>query len=146
MSNLPVNESEVRQFIEEWFAKLDVHAPVEEVLPLVANEELVMRLPETTARGHEGFVAWYEHAINTFFDEVHTIHALRITPAPDSAKVEMVLQWQPVIWNAPAAKSTRMNFFAAQTWELKRSPATQKLFIVTYNVDYFIPAEGSDEL
>jgi hypothetical protein len=116
----------------------------------VADDELVMRLPETTAHGHSGFIAWYEHAINTFFDEVHTIHALRITPGADSAvgsaKIEMVLQWQPLVWNAPAPKSQRMNFFAAQTWELKRSSTTQKLVIVTYNVDYFIPAEVSDEL
>jgi hypothetical protein len=146
MSSPPVTEAEVRQFIAEWFAKLDVHAPTEEVLPLVADEELVMRLPETTAHGHSGFVAWYEHAINTFFDEIHTIHALRITPAQDSAKVEMVLQWEPTVWSAPEAKSKRLGFFAAQTWELKRSATTDKLCIVTYNVDYFIPVEGSGDL
>jgi hypothetical protein len=76
-----VTEAEVRQFITDWFAKLDGHAPTADLLPLVADEDLVMRLPETTAVGHAGFVAWYEHAINTYFDEVHTIHALRITPS-----------------------------------------------------------------
>lgn len=146
MANTPVTESEVKQFIEEWFARLDDHVPVEEILPLVADEELVMKLPETTAYGHSGFVTWYNHAINTFFDEVHTIHALRITPSQNSAKVEVVLQWEPVIWHAPEARSKRQGYFAAQTWLLKRSPATQKLFIVNYNVDYFIPMEGSDEL
>ncbi len=88
-------------------------------------------------------MAWYEHAISTYFDEVHTIHAVRITPAPDAAKVELVLQWQPVVWQAPAATSTQLNFFAAHTWELKRSPTTQQLWLVTYNVDYFIPVAGS---
>lgn len=146
MTSTPVTEAEVRQFIAAWFERLDVHAPPEEVLPLVADEELVMRLPETTARGHAGFTAWYTHAINTFFDETHTIHALRITPAQDSAKVEMVLQWQPTVWSAPEARSRRLGFFAAQTWELRRAPATGSLRIVTYNVDYFIPVEGSSEL
>ncbi|MDH3327892.1 MAG: hypothetical protein OEM01_01525 [Desulfobulbaceae bacterium] len=146
MANTPVTESEVKQFIEDWFAKLDDHVPVEELLPLVADEELVMKMPESSEYRHSGFIKWYNHAINTFFDEVHIIHALRITPSQDSAKVEIVLQWEPVIWNAPAARSKRQGYFAAQTWLLKRSPETKRLFIVNYNVDYFIPMEGSDEL
>jgi hypothetical protein len=151
MTNTSVTKSEVRQFIEQWFAKLDAHAPLEEVLPLVADQELEMRLPEnkdkgTVAKGHKDFVPWYENAINTYFDEVHTIHALKIMPSQDSAKVEMVLQWRPAVWKAPEAKRKQLGFFAAQTWELKRSPTTQKLCIVTYNVDYFIPVEGSDDL
>jgi len=60
--------------------------------------------------------------------------------------VEMVLQWEPTVWSAPASKSTRLSFFAAQTWELKRSSVTDQLQIVTYNVDYFIPVAGSAEL
>jgi hypothetical protein len=144
-SNL-IQEAEVKEFILNWFDKLDVHAPTSEMLPLVVDEGLVMRFPETTAYGHAGFIPWYEHAINTFFDEIHTILALRITPAQQSAKVEMVLQWQPIVWEAPQPKSNRKNFFVAQTWELIRSPSSPALQIVTYNVDYFIPADGSDDL
>jgi hypothetical protein len=135
----------VAQFIHDWFEVLDVHAPLEETLKLVAAEGLVMRLPEVTAYGIEGFTEWYERVIGVFFDEIHTIHALQITLG-EPAKVEMILQWEPTIWSPPAAKSTRKSFFAAQTWELLRSPDTQKTCIVTYNVDYFIPAPGSEDL
>ena len=43
MTNKPVTESEVRQFIDDWFTKLDDHVPVEELLLLVADEELVIK-------------------------------------------------------------------------------------------------------
>ena len=45
---------------------------------MVADEKLVMKLPEVTAYGHEGFVGWYERVIKIFFDKVHTIKALKI--------------------------------------------------------------------
>jgi hypothetical protein len=145
MSKTAISETEVRQFIDDWFARLDKHVSVEEVLPMVANESLVMKLPEVTAYGHQGFIEWYERVIKKFFDEVHTIKALKITPSNNMAKVEMVLQWQTSIWKAPDAKSTRLDFYVAQTWEIQRSPTTQKLIIVAYNVDYFIPLEESDD-
>ena len=146
MASPPITEAEVRQFVDDWFAKLDRHVAVADILPLVADDGLVMKLPETTAYGHRGFIAWYEHAINTYFDEIHTIAALRITPAPETATVEMVLKWEPVVWRQPAAKSTRLGFYAAQTWQLKRVPETHQLVLLTYNVDYFIPVAGSEEL
>ena len=31
MSNTAITESDVRQFIDDWFAKLDIHASVEEI-------------------------------------------------------------------------------------------------------------------
>ena len=126
--------------------KLDVHAPVDEMLPLIADKELVMKLPETTVRSHEGFKQWYSDVKSKYFDEVHSIKALRITPQEQIVKVEMILQWECSAWNAPSAKSKRSSYYAVQTWELKRSPETQKPFIVKYAVDYFIPIPGSDEL
>jgi hypothetical protein len=145
MSKTAISETEVRQFIDDWFARLDKHASVEEVLLMVADENLVMKFPEVTAYGHQVFMEWYERVIKTYFDEVHTIRALEIKPSNDMAKVKMVLQWQTSSWKAPNAKSTRLDFYAAQTWEIQRSQTTQKLIIVAYNVDYFIPLEESDD-
>jgi hypothetical protein len=71
---------------------------------------------------------------------------LKITPLKDMVKVEMMLQWQTSIRKAPDAKSKRLDFYAAQTWELQHSPTTQKLIITTYHVNYFIPVEESDGL
>jgi hypothetical protein len=56
MSTTAISETEVRQFIADWFASLDIYASVEEVLPMVANENLVMKLPEVTAYGHQGLI------------------------------------------------------------------------------------------
>jgi hypothetical protein len=137
---------QVRQFIDDWFARLDKHASVEEFLLMVADENLVMKFPEVTAYGHQGFIEWYERVIKRYFDEVHTIKALEITPSNNMTKVKMILQWQTSIWKAPDARSQRLDFYAAQTWELQRSPTTQKLMIITYNVGYFIPVEESDNL
>ena len=146
MPNTSLSQYEIRQFIDEWFLKLDVHAPVDEMLALVADKELVMKLPETMVRGHEGFRQWYSSVTKRFFDEAHFIKALRITPQEQTARVELVLLWECSTWDAPNAKSRRLGFYAAQIWELKRSPETQKPFITTYNVDYFIPIAGSQEL
>lgn len=145
MADTALTQAEIEQFIQDWFEVLDVHAPLEKALDFVAPEGLIMRLPEVTAHGVEGFTEWYERVIGVFFDEVHTIHAMRITPG-EPAKVEMILQWEPTIWAAPAARSTRKSFFAAQTWELVRSPKTQKPCISAYNVDYFLAAPGSEDL
>jgi SnoaL-like domain len=146
MLDVALNPHEVRQFIDEWFLKLDTHAPVDEVLPLVADKELVMQLPETTVRGHEEFKQWYSSVAAKFFDEVHSIKALRITSQEQTARVEMVLLWECSTWNPPNAKSKRSSYYAVQTWKLERSPDTHKPTIATYNVDYFIPMPGSDEL
>ena len=96
MSNIALSQDESRQFIDEWFLKLDVHAPVDEVLSLIADNELVMKVPETTIHGHEGFKQWYSVVTSKFFDEVHSIKALRITPQEQIAKVEMILLWEGV--------------------------------------------------
>lgn len=59
MSNAPVSESEVKEFIRDWYRKLDVHPPAEEMLHFVSDEELVMKMPERTFRRHNGFKEWY---------------------------------------------------------------------------------------
>jgi hypothetical protein len=64
----PLTEQEVRTFAEDWYRKLDVHAPLSQLLPLLADEDLEMRFPEATERGHEGFEHWYERVIRIFFD------------------------------------------------------------------------------
>src|SRR5215216_4859279 len=75
MSGLaPLTEAEVKAFVDDWYLdNLDSHAPVEDILPLVADEGLEMVLPETTLHGVGHFRDWYDRIINTFFDEVHTI-------------------------------------------------------------------------
>jgi hypothetical protein len=187
-----LTESEVKQLVDDWYLKLDVHAPIAEVLPLLAGETLEMQLPETTLHGLDGFKSWYDGVINTFFDEVHTLQTLDITIDGDrvaqrgceaspkdsaSAKayrsvtdresfrayplgypkglhsngcnradVQLVVRWEASRWNAPAPKSERLAFDAAQRWVVVRSPETQQPAIVTYIVDSLTPLPGFPNL
>ena len=141
-----LTESEVKQLVDDWYLKLDVHAPISEVLPLLAGETLEMQLPETTLHGLDGFRSWYDRVIHTFFDEVHTLQTLDITIDGDCADVHLVVRWEASRWNAPAPKSERLAFDAAQRWVVGRSPQTQQPAIVTYIVDSLTPLPGFPNL
>jgi hypothetical protein len=141
-----ITESEARQFVGEWYQKLDIHAPISEVLPLLVGETLEMQLPETTLHGLDEFKSWYERIIHTFFDEVHTLQTLDITTTRDRADIQLVVRWEASRWNAPTPKSERLAFDAAQRWVLTRSPNTQQPAIVTYIVDSLTPLPGFPNL
>jgi hypothetical protein len=141
-----LTESEVKQLVDDWYLKLDVHAPVSEVLPLLVGETLEMQLPETTLHGLDAFQSWYDRVIHTFFDEVHTMQTLDIKTNGDRAEVQLVVRWEASRWNAPAPKSERLAFDAAQRWVVVRSPETQQPVIVTYIVDSLTPLPGFPNL
>ncbi len=148
MSKLtPLTETEVKKFAVEWYEKLDVHAPLEHYIPLLANEGLEMQFPEGTFTGFEGFESWYKNVIGIFFDEVHTLKEVNLmSVSHEKANVKVIVNWQASIWNPPAPKSERIILDAYQTWVLKRSPKTQKPVIATYIVDSMEYAEGSAKL
>lgn len=142
----PLTKEEVEDFVKDWYlVKLDTHVPAEEILPMIMNDvEFV--LPETSFTGREGFRDWYERVTHTFFDEVHTITALDVTPKGDHADVKVVVNWQTKVWEPPAAKSKWLGFDAYQTWEVRRSPETGKVAVQRYVVDRFEPMAGSAPL
>ena len=79
------SEAQIRGLVYEWYRKLDVHAPVEELLGSL-SEDVEMVLPETILHGLEAFRAWYEGGSNTlglpgviniFFDEKHELKRAR---------------------------------------------------------------------
>jgi hypothetical protein len=142
----PLSESEVQQLAADWYHLLDVHAPLEELLPLLADEDLFFQFPEGPANGRVGFAEWYDRVTRLFFDEVHTLTEVRSTLAGDHADVKVVVNWQAHIWNPPEAKSQWLGFDASQTWVVRRSPETQKPIIVRYIVDALTPMEGSSGL
>ena len=147
MSTLaPLTESEVNQLVTEWFHKLDQHAPIEEVLLMLADTGLEMRFPEGTWHNAAEVRQWYENVTHRYFDEVHTLKELTILPEKDLANVQLVVNWQPHIWNPPAAKSQWLGFDATQHWVVKRSPRTQQPVIATYIVQAITPMPGSASL
>jgi hypothetical protein len=97
-------------------------------------------------RGQSEFQRWYEGVTRIFFDEIHTMKTLQITPKGDQADVQLVVNWQARRWNAPAPKSEWIGFDAAQRWIVRRSPQSQKPIIVTYIVDALTPMPGSPAL
>ncbi len=142
----PLTETEVKQLVDTWYARLDVHPPVAEILPMLADEDLTMQLPETTLHGQADFLKWYDGVIHTFFDEVHVLKEVDIRVTASQAEVHLIVNWQAHIWQAPAPKSQWIGFDATQRWIIERSKTTQQPFIVTYSVERFVPMPGSATL
>lgn len=142
----PLTESEIKQMAADWYRKLDVHVPLEEYIPLLAEQGLEMRFPEVTAYGFDAFKDWYERVINIFFDEVHTLKEVKVTSSGNEVTVKVVVKWEASIWNPPAPSSERIILDAYQTWIVERSAKTQKPVIKTYIVDSLDYYEGSAKL
>ncbi|MGC1308556.1 MAG: hypothetical protein WA885_15125 [Phormidesmis sp.] len=143
----PLSQTEVREFAEAWYCKLDVHEPLANYKPLLADEDLKMIFPEVTVEKFAGFAGWYDKVINLFFDEVHTVKSVKLVSEGDrDATYEVVVTWEASLWNAPEPKSKRIVLDAYQTWVVRRSEETQKPLIVTYTVGDLVYAEGSAEL
>lgn len=134
---------EVNELVFRWYKKLDVHAPVEEVLPMLITEGLEMKFPEATLKSIDEFKEWYKTVTNKFFDEVHTLQLVNIDVNGDTAEVKVVVNWQAKIWNPPDAKSKWLGFDAYQTWVVKKEVSTDKAVIAVYAVDNLEPMEGS---
>lgn len=146
MTDGPITDAELNAFAGDWYRKLDVHVPVGEILPLLADAELEMVFPEATERGHAGFTNWYERVIRIFFDEVHTVKETRITKPGDLTEAKVVVNWQAKVWNPPDAKSKWLGFDAYQTWQVRRAPDDGRLQVVRYVVDELRPMPGSGSL
>jgi hypothetical protein len=142
----PLSEQEVKQVVTDWYQKLDVHAPVQELVPMLAEDGLEMRFPEATLRGEGEFKQWYATVTSKFFDEIHEMKQLEIRTAGDHADVKLVVNWQAHVWNPPDAKSRWIGFDAAQSWVVSRSATTGRPVIKTYVVDALTPMPGSASL
>ena len=145
-SAAPLSEAEIKDYAVDWYRKLDVHAPMVELLPLLADADLEMYFPEGVSRGHAGFEAWYQRVIRIFFDEEHTVKEVSAQPGGGDVEVKVVVNWQAKVWNPPEAKSKWLGFDAYQTWIVRRSPTTGKPIIVRYVVDKLDAMPGSATL
>jgi hypothetical protein len=138
------NES-IEKLATDWYRKLDVHAPMVELLPLLIDEGLEMVFPEATVYGYAGFEGWFQRVIRIFFDEVHTLKTVESTINGDTASVKVVVKWEASVWNAPEAYSKRITLDAFQTWEVKAGEDGRAL-ITKYTVDGLEYYEGSATL
>jgi len=143
----PLSEAEIEALAQEWYRKLDVHAPMVELLPLLADEGLEMVFPEATVLGHAGFEGWYQTVIRVFFDEKHTVKTVRLLPSEPgkAAQVHVVVHWEASVWKPPAAFSDRLAMDADQNWEVERD-AQGRAVITRYVVNGMTYDEGSARL
>ena len=141
-----LTQEAIEQLAKDWYRKLDVHAPMVEVLPMLADEELEMVFPEATVYGYAGFEGWYQRVIRIFFDEVHTVKLAESTIDGDKASVKVVVQWEASVWNGPEAYSKRIKLDAYQTWEVAYRPDSQRIVVTRYTVDELKYHEGSATL
>jgi len=141
-----LTQREIADFAAEWYRKLDVHAPMVEVLPFLAEEGLVMKFPETTAQGLADFESWYQRVIRIFFDEVHTVKECTPKISGNEAEVHVVVQWEASVWNPPSPTSARIKLDADQTWKVRRSDRTGGLEVTMYNVNGLNYHPGSAKL
>ena len=145
-ASMQLSNREIEQFATDWYKKLDVHASVLELLPLLSDDGLRMKLPEAELFGQAAFVEWYEGVIRMFFDEVHTVKEVSAVTTDQGSSVKVVVNWQAKRWKPPAANSEWIGFDAYQTLLLRKSHETGKPVIVSYVVDELRPMPGSPQL
>jgi hypothetical protein len=141
-----LTKESIQTFAEDWYRKLDVHAPMVEVLPMLVDDGLEMVFPEATVYGHAGFEAWFQRVIRIFFDEEHKVLQVDSDIKDDNTAIsKVVVHWEASVWNAPEAYSKRIKLDAYQTWGVKEGP-DGKPQITLYTVDDLKYHEGSAEL
>ena len=144
MANV-LDEAAVKELVDAWYKALDVHAPVDQLVPMVAANGLEMYWPEGPTFGVDEFKGWYEKVTHLFFDEVHTMKTLEITPRGNEADVKLVVNWQAKVWSPPDAKSKWLGMDARQTWVVRLSDDGRAV-IQKYVVDGLDLMEGSSTL
>jgi len=140
-----LNETAITEMAAEWYRKLDVHAPMVEILPLLAEEGLEMKFPEAMLNNLAEFEGWYQGVIRIFFDEMHKLKEVSVKINGDRADVHIVVEWHASVWKPPAAKSARIMLDADQTWVVKASKEGKPV-IATYIVNSLNYHEGSAKL
>ena len=99
-----LTEAEVKTLVDAWYHALDVHVPVEEIVPMV-TADVECQWPEGPTYGVDEFKGWYHKVTHLFFDEVHTMKSLDIKPRGSEADVKLVVNWQAKVWNPPEPNS-----------------------------------------
>jgi hypothetical protein len=144
---MSMTKEQVSAMVNDWYMKLDVHAPMVDILPLLSTGELYMKFPEQTLGSLADFESWYQRVIRTFFDEVHTMKELNINLSADGtrADITLVVYWEASVWNPPDRFSKRLMMDAAQTWVVQESPEGKPV-ITSYIVDELRLKPGSASL
>ena len=139
------SRAEIEAFVADWYRQLDIHAPSEQLVSMVADQ-VEMQFPEGAVHGVEAFRTWYEGVIRLFYDELHAVTHVGIAWQGDRYLLDVVVNWQARRWRPPAPRSEWIGFDAYQRWEMIPSPASGRPVVVRYIVDELRPMPGSPPL
>ena len=140
---MPLTRDQVTQLVDDWFRALDEHAPTEQLLAMLVDDGLEMRMPEITLRSHDEFRTWYETTItNRYFDETEEVQSLDVTVDGARADVRMVTRWRARRWNPPAPRSEQVDYTSTKSWVVECSPETGSPIISRYVVEEFRSERG----
>lgn len=131
----PLEAGEVERFAADWFQRLNRHADLAEMLPLIVDQGLEMVFPERTLRSTADFSDWYAGVGRAYRDQDHTVNRVRVAPGAAGTDVEVSVTWRAVA----TADGSRIAANAEQSWRLVRSQATGEPAIQTYRVRTFQP-------
>ena len=143
---MKTSEKQLHDFVVDWYRKLDRHVPLTELLPLVSAGDLTMKFPEATLRSQAEFAGWYDKVTHRFFDEVHTVKSVGVRMNGGKADLDVVVNWQARVWDAPEAASKGLNFDSGQHWIVSEESSTGQPVIVVYDVKSLTPLPGSAPL
>jgi hypothetical protein len=139
-------KAQLRSYAADWFAALDHHVDIENLLPFLADEELEMHFPEGIQKGHAGFRVWYDTVTRRFFDEIHELKEFTVTRNDTRADIHLVVNWQARVWDPPQPRSKWLRFDATQTWQVRRAHGNENLHIIRYVVNALDPMPGTASL
>ncbi len=122
-------------FAQKWFDLLSEHAPVEQLLPFVADAGLEMAFPERTLRSHADFREWYEVVGTAFSDQTHVIEGLKVIGNGNRIDVDVVVVWTATQTSDGTRSASRVD----QVWQLEQRPGALQPVIVGYRVGGFQP-------
>jgi hypothetical protein len=125
-------QEELIQFGKIWYERLNRHADVEELLPMVSDTLLEMVFPDSTIQNHNDFRTWYEAVGRTYYDQDHTVEKFDITIS-DAARIDVIVVWKSTKYS----DNTTAAFRIPQTWILTKSLTTSKPVITKYIVHSF---------
>ncbi|RKH12582.1 hypothetical protein D7V97_08065 [Corallococcus sp. CA053C] len=140
-----ISKEQVSQFAQAWFDLLSVHAPVERILPMIADRDLEMVFPERTLRSHEDFKDWYVQVGKAYAGQVHVIERIEPHEGPDArGPADGVAVDVTVVWSVTrVADGKRLTLRSRQTWQLMPSEKTQQPVILRYRIHSLGDASAS---
>lgn len=136
-----LTQAEVHDLVYNWFRKLTIKVPVDEMLDMLSTDPLEMKFPEKTMRSQAEFKQWYDDVTHLFFDQVHDVRFLAVDVNGDEATVHLYVNWQARTWKAPAGFSEWQGWLVVQNWVVKHDPISGKAVIVKYEVGHMDPMD-----